>query len=183
MKNLMIMIGILCLLTACKTRQVAIQKKDSTNVKTSVASTSVQLHVVDTSKETQRASIQQTQHVVLTDSSGTVTVITPVDSSSVTVGPDGVFYGRAKSITTTRHDRKTEDSQDNTNTELLLYIQHRIDSLKTVNATLMKRDSTHVDDMKKNIVAKPDYGFMRWLIPIGAIIAVGIVITRRLKFV
>ncbi len=181
MKNLILIISLLFVLTGCKTRNVAISHKDSTSVKQSTTSLVTMQKGIDTSKRIEQKQTTEVKHIKLTDSSGTVTEITPVAGTQISVDAKGVFHGEATSVKTTRHQTKHKDEALNKAVQQNVTTKKGIDNTKTKALLKTAKDSVSVKIDNKSVVATASYWWILKLLLFLAALAAGYYLYKRYK--
>jgi hypothetical protein len=165
--NILLLLWTVSSCAVFKTRTVNKQSHDSLSVSHSHIELKLNEKLVDT------GSVKSIVLLSHTDSSTTETDIIP--DGDVTVGKDGVFHGKAKSI----HTKTTTTNKTNSNT--------RTEEKKGLTKTLQKDSTnnqdhkTEVKDSSKHIVSKPDFGWMIYAAAILAVLVILFLIYRKFR--
>jgi hypothetical protein len=181
MKSLTLIIVLLLVLTACKTRHVSTARKDSVSVKQSVSNEVMSYKGVDTSKKVTEKHLTESKTIKLTDSSGTVTEITPKGGAVVTVDANGVFHGEAIAIRTINHNTRYKTQTINKDLQQKITQQAGIDTTKSKASFRSVKDSASVQTSSRIVDAKAGSGYLLKLFGVFAMIAVGYYVYRRIK--
>jgi hypothetical protein len=181
MKKVLIMISIALILTSCKTRQVNIQHKDSTTVKSSISSAVATVKGIDTTRSLATTDLRQTKLITLKDTSGTETVIMPVAGTAVTVDANGTFHGQAESVKTIRHYARVVHKALTSDLQSQLSTIKGIDTTKKSAINTIVKDSTNVKSVSKSVSAKADHGWVWMVLGATTIIAVLVFLYFKIK--
>jgi hypothetical protein len=169
MRAILIITTASLLVCGCKSRQVAIHRVDSTSVHSSVRQTA------DVSTHKDSSTTDSKILTVTDDSSKTETTITPVPGKTITINKDGSFTGEAAKVEV-KHSKGTHKNV-NTNTHEQKAVKDSSDH-KTIQA---QKDSTHIETKTKQVVSKPDYGWIKYAV--GFLLLMGLLYWgyRKLK--
>lgn len=156
------------------------KRADSTQVSQTAISTAKTETHIDTSKSTSQKVTQTQSQIVTTDTSGTVTTITPIDGSEATIDKNGVLHIKAKDIVVKRKNGMS------TNTIVNSHVQEQageikgISDSKTTDSSVVKKDSVHVKEKDKKVDAKPSYGAWPWVIGLVILLlGIGFVLYKK----
>lgn len=160
MKMILMACIALFLFCGCKARKVSLNKTDSTASSQMASQTHSDNVVVDLSKSNEVTVASST------DSSETITSITPMEGETINVNKDGSFTGKAKSIITTTKNAKKKDVRKEK------HVATDITAKITKDSTGTATNEVAVHKKIKETESKSSYG---WIIPlcIGILIVLG----------
>lgn len=144
----------------CKARKVALTRIDSVSTIEASKVATIKETAVDTSK------IAVNKQVIISDTSGVKTIITPVEGKPVTV-ENGVFKGEASRVEIVGKKGVNIKSTNTSFTQKGLTVDRVIDSAST------KKETVNVSKKIKNTETKPDYSWIVWIIGVLVVIYFG----------